>query len=265
MDSLHIKNFINVNNSCRRSLTCGGTSILNNSSISMKAIDLGIPSIDQTFEYCAASFNVDDYKYIVISMYHTECKINSNYDLFLTNLDALLTKVSSKYDFIILGADFNVDHLEIVKLSPKCTKLLDIMSSYDLKRTVNEPTRYSKYGNSLIDNIFTNIPCGNAKVLNTGLSDHLGCIVSMPVNLAKKPSTFLIKKRVFNEINRQQFIHLISRVQWTQVFQYEETDMAFMAFDEIFKFCFEKSFPIEIIRKKSKSKKKQKFHDSRNY
>lgn len=62
----------------------------------------------------------------------------SNIDIFLETLDLVLHKSFSKFNYVIVGCDVNVN---ILNSNPEVTQLLDLVYSYDLEVNVNAPTQ----------------------------------------------------------------------------------------------------------------------------
>ena len=97
--------------------------------------------------------------------------------------DALMgVKELHKFELLVLG-DFNVDYKNTNSKSYKLAR--NFALNHSIPQIIEEPTRYSKKSNTIIDLAFTNIKyCTRSGVLDYNLSDH--------------KAIYLVKKKIRN-------------------------------------------------------------------
>ena len=85
-----------------------------------------------------------------------------------------------------------------------------LLLQYDLKLTVNIPTRVTKNMATLLDVVLTNEEksINSLRVINLGLSDHQAQILTIPIS-DSRIIPYRIEKRYFSESNLQEFFSLI--------------------------------------------------------
>ena len=90
-------------------------------------------------------------------------------------------------------------------------------------------------------------------VMDLGLSDHLAqnIYISLP-QINKTP--YKVKKRKFNEVNTQEFLHLLKQVTWQEVFSELDINAKFSAFMDVFMYCYNVAFPIKTVHMRNRIK-----------
>ena len=95
----------------------------------------------------------------------------------------------------------------------KTRELNNLLLWYNLRHTVNVPTRITKTTETLLDVVITNEKksINSLRVMDLGLSDHYAQIISISIpEFSNIP--YRIKKRQFSEANVQEFLHLLNQV-----------------------------------------------------
>ena len=119
-----------------------------------------------------------------------------------------------KYKTLILCGDWNIN---FILNSPHERELNSLLLRYNLKHTVNVPTRITKSTATLLD-VITNETnfIGSSVVTDLGLSDHHAQVLSIPISdVSNAPHR--IKRRQFSEDNVQEFLYLLNQVTWQEV------------------------------------------------
>ena len=242
-ESVSIPGYNMVAKYSRRAKACGGVCILarNPISTSLPKILNHIPCIDSNFEYTAVEITLNKQKYIIIVIYRTP---DSKPSIFFHHLETLLIEIRKKYKFIIICGDFNIDtnvHSSIAN------SFLEIFSSFNIRQTIHDPTHFTKTSCSLIDNIFTNIPCDSYTSMNiyTGFNNHLGQAFFLQLSSNINPCPLkTMRKRNFSEANILHFLTLLSNEFESVNVQSEETNVNQMFNDFMvkFKLIFECAF-----------------------
>jgi exonuclease III len=119
---------------CRKSRG-GGAAIYTKDSIQAKPLDVSAFSVDHTIELSAVDLT-KSYT-TVITAYRPP---SGDFEIFLDKLGQTLEKLYSSEKVIILAGDFNIE-LVGDRDHDKKAKFLDLTSLYNLKPTINVPTR----------------------------------------------------------------------------------------------------------------------------
>jgi len=132
------------------------------------------------------------YAIIVICIYRSP---NGKTQTFFNKLEIIIQKLTGKYKTLILCGDWNVNFLQT---SPHTRELNNLLLRYNLKNTINVPTRITKTTATLLNVVITNDKtCINSlRVMDLGLSDHYAQIISVSIpEFSNIPHR--IKKRQF--------------------------------------------------------------------
>lgn len=102
---------------------------------------------------------------------------SGNFDTFLTEIEGILTTLGPGKS-VILAGDFNV-HFNTREINT--LQLCDTLTSFDLHQQIFDATRHD----ACLDNIFvsSDMDVLSTRVLDLDLSDHLGLIVEISVDL----------------------------------------------------------------------------------
>jgi exonuclease III len=102
----------------------GGTAIIYKTTLSISLVNPDIDGI-KTFEYTTACVKCSsDMKVLLVCVYRT----GPICEAFFNDLNSLLEVVAQRFDYILIGGDFNI-HVEKAT-SHETTELLEIMNSY---------------------------------------------------------------------------------------------------------------------------------------
>jgi len=177
-----------------------------------------------------------------------------NFDYFLQESEIWLNLVSRNSRGLIICGDFNINFMEDTTHKRILSSLL---ATFGLYPTVDFPTRI--YNNSIttIDNIFINTvnqnsfnvyPCIN------GLSDHNAQIIVLHDIAIMTYEKQLFFCRRFNEVAITDLTIKLSYELWEDVLSYNDVNMSFNKFLNIYLTIFYSSFPTKAVYNSSSSK-----------
>lgn len=141
----------------RSSTVHGGSCIFLHNNLQFRELEhLKSKSVESVIE-CSA-VEIINAKIIIICIYHPP---RADFNIFINTLEDILLSVTSKImqnHIITVCGDFNLDIQNTLDRNVKI--FLDLMTSFDLKPTISEPTRINIRNNTAktIDNIFFVIP-----------------------------------------------------------------------------------------------------------
>ena len=142
----------------------------------------------------------------------------------------------------------------------------------------HRPTRVTTSSATLIDNILTNTFFDNSLkkgIIKSPISDHFPIFAAINISKSKnKNKKIEIKKRDFSETNKQNFKEDLINTDWSVLDNYDNTNLLYETFSDIFILLYEKHFPLKTQEIKIKhlqtpwftkgmkksSKKKQKLY-----
>ena len=78
---------------------------------------------------------------------------------FITALTPKPEKLKSENKYTLLLGDYNVDLFPCIEFDMAIEEFKNISSSHYFFPLINQPTRETKSSNTIIDNIYCNIPC----------------------------------------------------------------------------------------------------------
>jgi hypothetical protein len=135
--------------------------------------------------------------------------------------------------------------------------LKNLLVSYNLKNTVNNPTRITSVSESLIDVIVTNreYPEQSAVVIDLGLSDHHAQLIRI-LSKRRINTSKIIVRRSFTSNRVEEFITLLSNESWSEVINQSYVHASLEAFLLIFLQCFRRTFPYKRMKLRERVNKR---------
>ena len=176
-------------------LTVGGKLVfVKDGMINKRLTDFETP----TAETICLEITVSNRKWFLMFAYRPE---SIDRKLFFDELHVSLNKAFSKYDYIAILGDLNIDKDGLTDRHGFLSNICDI---FDFENLIKEKTCFKKLGGSSIDVFLTNHKhCfQGTKVIETGLSDHHCLIISsLKARFQKIPPKKLVyrDKKNFNE------------------------------------------------------------------
>ena len=225
----------------------GGLSLFIRSSIPFKKRnDLSV--VTPYLELLFVEITLNNKTYLIGVTYRIP---NTNITLFTDGINAILEKIKSSYELILMG-DFNICLLHTDNHS---NAFRNIMQSNSLFPTILEPTRVAtvtKEGQSvvtesLIDNFFVNESLTyNSGLIYSEISDHYPIFISIPCNSNTVHTEVLESKyRLIDDFRIRKFKSAISNNSVIQAIMHNKSaEVAFSSFFNTFNQLYDKYFPI---------------------
>jgi exonuclease III len=189
----------------------GGTAIVYKSLLSVSPVNIDIEHLT-TFEYTTACVKCSsDMKVLLVCVYRT----GPITDAFFNDINCLLEAVVQRFDYILIGGDFNI-HVQRAT-SHETTQLIEITSSFNMSQSVDVATHQQ---GGTIDLLFDNsnlIDLKSLKVdMNCSYSDHYPIVCNThkfsPFAKESKISTYRDLKAVDREMLAQDFLKVVDAV-----------------------------------------------------
>ena len=178
-------------------------------------------------------------KVIVSVIYRSPSQNNSEFDLFLSNFEKLLSDINERKPFLsVIASDFNARSSSWWSKDIDTTKesnLFSLTSSNGFLQLINEPTHIQTSSSSCIDLIFTNQP--NLSV-NSGVhaSLHPNChhqIVHSSFNLnISYPPPYQRLIWDYKKADSKNIQKALDLVNWERLFDQKDTNAQVVALNE---------------------------------
>ena len=209
----------------------GGTAIIFKTTLSISLVNLDIDGI-MTFEYTTACVKCSsDMKVLLVCVYRT----GPICEAFFKDLNSLLEVVAQRFDYILIGGDFNI-HVEKAT-SHETTELLEILNSYNMSQLVDLATHQQ---GGTIDLLFDNSNVIDPKTLkvdtNCSYSDHYPITCKTHKFSPSAKETKIITYRDFKTVDKemlaQDFLDVVDAVAVGDNFC-ESTNLFFEAIGDV--------------------------------
>lgn len=173
-------------------------------------------------------------------------------DIFFNKLQEILKiyGYDKKRKLIICG-DINLD---ILKRNKTILDLEDLLSGFNLKLLLNEPTRL--VSGTCIDNFISNIKKSKCNIEELALSDHTAQIFTCDVKAFSYIKHFFIEKRDYSNENMRKFQECIRSLSFNEVYETHDPEEAFNKFYDLFKLFYDLCFPKIKVKISLESKSK---------
>nr|CAI5829862.1 unnamed protein product [Callosobruchus analis] len=142
---------------------------------------------------------------------------------FLSIFEDTLSSVHMAVDKLVCTADFNINMFNIN--NRQVDQMNTIMSTFDLKQIIDEPTRITFSTSTLIDLIMVN---SDSEIVDTGtfdtnLSDHFITYLQIQID-ASPTEPKLVTMRNIKNFNYEQFEHDLYRIPFNGLYDTDNTD-----------------------------------------
>lgn len=244
----HFNNFKLTAQYCRKTASGGGVCIYIKNNLDFKIIDVEKWCQDKVME--ASCISVPSLNCCIIVVYRSPN--NTSLEHFFMFLESMLTETMKINRYNILCGDFNIDTNDS---NTRAHSFINLLSQFNLKCTISDPTRTTHISKSTIDNIATNINNKYYKATNyvTALSDHDAQILTVANNIicsnAKGNKTVQTReKRMLDKVNITYFNSLLQKELWHSVYTQHNPNLAWNEFSNTFSIIFEHAFPKVTVR-----------------
>ena len=183
----------------------------------------------------------DNNEKIVSVIYHSPSQKNSEFDLFLSNLEYLLRDISKCKPIVsVIASDFNARSSswwsEDINTS-EVTKLYSLTSAKGFLQIINEPTHIQTNSSSCIDSVFTD---------QTNLSVNSGVHYSLHLNSLIPPNHHYTSV-LYGLKKRQILKKLGNSVNWETLFNKKVIDAQVAVFTETILNVFRNYVPNKYV------------------
>lgn len=168
------------------------------------------------FESCFVEIPTKNRNIVVGEVYRIP---GTNEASFLSDYESIVQKVKDERKDLIIGADQNMDLLNVNRHA-NTAKFLDLNLSYNLLPTITKPSRVTHNTATLIDNIYISTKFkSNAKsaIILSDISDHLPCIVSLGNTDISKRTPLAFKYRTIDENVISSISEQLQMVDWAPI------------------------------------------------
>jgi exonuclease III len=238
IEQFNLKNYQLGNYFCRERFKGGGVSIFIRDNLIFHTININ--------EKCELDFEAEGVKIqlssaeniIVVGLYRSP---NGCIRSFFEKLEELLVKLFSNSSKFLLIGDININVLDTTNSNTQ--RLCDLLRSFNLKWSIESPTRITPTSRTAIDNVISNISNITVSVLNTAISDHFA---QEAVIHDFKPTTYkpTVKiTRTFKAHNINLLNNFLKNVNWAFLNNYACTDDMYNAFSSCFNYYLDLSCP----------------------
>jgi hypothetical protein len=248
--AININHFTLASAFFRKNSDHGGSCIFIKKGVTTKELNF-LKELGEEKNFELSVIELIRYKVIIICIYRSP---DGKIDTFFNKLELVIQKLMGKRKTLILCGDWNIN---LLQPSPHTRELNDLLLRYNLKHSVNAPTRITKTTATLLDVMITNErkSVNSLKVIELGLSDHYAQILTLSI---PDPSNtpYRIKKRQFSEANVQEFFCLLNQETLQEVYEESDDNAKFNTFMDIFLHCYNTAFPIKTVSVRDKIKNK---------
>lgn len=233
------ENYNLANSYQRTKFRGGGVALFIKTNIKFEAIKLDFSS-DLDFEICGVEILLEPYGRLpIVGLYRSP---NGQAENFFRGLEDLLTLLQARFKHFIIMGDFNINVLDSTSILTQ--SFTDLLNSFDLKWSVNSPTRVTSNTSTAIDNIITNISNCSVSVLETAISDHHAQELIVDDCLALLEPTGIKIKRSLKSENVRSLRFCLRHEEWN-LGEINLVDDLYNSFNGIFLFHVNNCCPIQ--------------------
>jgi len=181
---------------------------------------------------------------IIVCIYTTSKRDTVKTKDFLKEFDCLLNDITDAYREyrIFICGDFNIN---LNKNSRETEEFMDIITANNLVHTITASTRVYKKGESLLDNILTNIKNYEAYNMIAGMSDHHAQVLETNI---QTPNDDIIKKRNFSQRNILKFREALMEEDYREVYETTNAEESIKHLNHILHLHINSAFPEKMTK-----------------
>lgn len=213
IEAYQIENYKLISAFCRNSDNVrGGAALyaLNSLNNCVIRLDINKLSEEYKFECTAAEFTVNNMTYLVCVIYRPP---SSTLEHYLNKLDELLELALTDNIKLLIAGDFNIDMLKSTKTPRDKNLVTNVLNSYNMTFSCEEPTRVTKTSKTCLDNVYlSRYETFEIKVLNTMISDHFAQFIK--IQQENSCSQQFECRRIFSGENYKSFFAKLDNETW---------------------------------------------------
>lgn len=218
----------------------GGVGIYVKYNLKFSLINFDIDT--SNFECVFIQYEINKKKILVASVYREP---NSNFEIFLSQFEDLLSRCVPSYDHVIFMGDINVD---LSKDTTSKNNFRLVLDSFNLKQIINTPTRVNLNTGtaSLIDVIITSdnldIVGFDSLPVSGNITDHN--LVYSIINLPKNKSELkCIRYREYSNVDMLNFAHDAMQLNWDVIYHTHDINEKIEIFNNNIIFLLDRHVP----------------------
>ena len=129
-------------------------------------------------------------------------------------------------------------------MNTSCNQYLSTINDNNFFQCIEKVTRIQNHSMSLIDHILTNFVTQevNSGVITTDISENFPAFIELP-SIHSKCKTKTNPSQNFSRVNLERFRDSLSHLDWANVINQMDVDLAYGNFWDIFKTLFDLNFP----------------------
>ena len=206
--------------------------------------DINSLSEDYLFECTAIEIKLKDRYYVICVVYRPP---SADVNLFINKVDCLLETATVDDKLVIVAGDFNID-MSATKNIKTRSLLLNLLNSYNMRVTIDVPTRVTKTSSTCLDNFFVSnmIEC-DTNVLDVNISDHYAQLLCIKDKVIENSQSYEYR-RIYSTENYQLFYSLLSQETWLSVYEEGTVDDIYNTFITTLLSHFNSSFPLKSVK-----------------
>jgi len=210
-------------NLCRTSCAKGGVCTNVHKSLKFVSIDEKHCK-EKDFEACALELYLNFKSVCIVTIYRAP---SGNFNSFITKLDTILRKLYISTLESIIYSDININYFTD---SEKNSQLEPLLQTYNLKSTVDFPTRIQKNSITTIDDNFIDIARRDSysvcPIIN-GLSDRDAKSITFNTITWKPPTKQIMETRKINKYTINDFLTKLAYETWDITFSSGDVNIMF--------------------------------------
>lgn len=247
-----LNNYQLANYFCRNTCKGGGIAIFVKNDYLFTELHIS-QATELDFEATGIKIQSKTLNFSIIGIYRSPSGDEEN---FFSKFESIIAKLTKKNKSFFLVGDFNINVLETE--NSKTKRFKDLLRSFGLQWSVNDPTRVTDTSSTAIDNVITNIPGVAVSVVSTAVSDHYGIEAVINGSKPEKEAQSRRKCRDTRPANIALLNSKLSKENWGFLeLPYGSVEEKFLAFKNSFEFHLDTCCPVKetkVNRKKENSK-----------
>lgn len=228
---------------CRGAGLHGGVAIYCKSDPVYKDLKLERFSIPFHAEF--AGIEVTELNCVVVVVYWSP--LHGKFSIFLEQIDKMLSVMYTQYKKLIIAGDFNCDP---GKHPADAHALKCVMSSYNLRPTVDGYTRITQHSRSCLDNVYINFNFNNyeASIYDPAISDHAGQVLALISDKAPEAKNECETRRVVSDQGLVRLKAMLTDFDWQGLgLEGLDGDQSMSVFIEFLRRCMSECMVVKSI------------------